>query len=391
MLLSMTGTFLFLLVLSARIFIASESSCMAGGVFAAQWLPAIFLLPLIVQLCSRFSPVRLLPVLEIFSAVVTICTALAADHGVFAVFGLLFVRGGLEATTKSARLVALKRYMPAHLLEQASSVFNTSTYIGAGLGGLLGSLVVEHLSLISIGAIDAGTFLVAAILYALVQPPTVESKAQVPMDAFSVWRKAKDVLSREHRLTEYVVSLVILTGVYQGFHVIARTVIPISILSVGPKGVTDYQIVTCVGLVSAGFFVYRFMCGEARGQYNPLALFCITSLSMISTVFAPNLLTGLISYLLFIFLFEVNYTKCMTLIIDRCPSEELPILLPFINSATMIAMVLVVFGGGQAMDDWGFVPVTIGLAGAALLLAIFSFAGIRRFCFRFSIAIGEKT
>jgi predicted MFS family arabinose efflux permease len=320
--------------------------------------------------------------------------ALLSDLGPWIIFILLLVRGALEATTKSSRLVALKRYTPKPLLEHASSVFNTSYYIGAGLGGLLGTVVVENLSLLAIALIDAGTFLLAALLYSLVRSPEAKTAetAEVPTTQGKLpdWGKAWKVLRREPQLIEYSVSLVILTGVYQGFHVIARTVIPIDILGTGPKGVTAYQVATCVGLVSAGIFVYRFMCGEAEKRYNPLFSFAATSAAMISTVFVPNLTFGLVSYLLFIFLFEVNYTKCMNLIISRCPTEELSVILPSVNSATMTAMVVLVFGGGWAMDGWGFVPVTLCMAGAALMLALVGFASTRRTRFLFYSETGEK-
>ncbi|MGB3222882.1 MAG: MFS transporter [Desulforhopalus sp.] len=394
MLLSMTGTFLFLLVLSARLFLQSESSVLAGGVFAAQWLPAVFLLPIIAYLCSRFRPVMLLPVLELLSAVATVAIALVADWSSYWIFCLLLLRGSLEATTKSSRFIALKIYIPNDLIEKAASVFNTSMYVGAGLGGLIGTFVVDQFSLLSIALFDASTFLLAAILYRLLGSnrgaEKEAAKATSSNKNSSIWINIGIILKGDRQLLSYCIYLILITGFYQGYHVIARTVIPITLFDMGVKGVTIYQVVTCLSLVLAGLFVYHCMCGEKRRRFFPLIIFAATSLSMVMTVISTNYITGLISYFVFIFLFEVNYTKCMNMIITNKTPEELSILIPFINSSSMIAMVLCIFITGKAIDTWGLVGVTFVLSGIAFFLATTISTSIRGIGVSLKNAIGEK-
>ena len=165
MLVSSTGTFLLLLALSTKYYLEFKSGVFAGGVFSSQWLASLILFPLISTFCLKYSPRNLLSSVEGFSAIASLLIGLFSYESWGIVFSLLFLRGFLEGIMKSSRMMALKLYIPKDHIEKASSMFNTSYFIGAGIGGLIGTFVINRFSLMQIASIDALTFIMSASIY----------------------------------------------------------------------------------------------------------------------------------------------------------------------------------------------------------------------------------
>lgn len=113
MFVSMVGTYLLLLVLSAEFFARSGSNFRAGAVFAMQWMPALVSFPLVGYCTQRWVPRRLLMATEIGGAVVSLSIGLLFHAGFRVVAVLLVLRGLLEAMTKSGYTVAYADICPS--------------------------------------------------------------------------------------------------------------------------------------------------------------------------------------------------------------------------------------------------------------------------------------
>lgn len=359
MLVSMIGTYLLLLSLSATLYSKRNSTILAGSVFAAQWIPLIFAYPLIKSLCNKYFPNRLLPLTEILSGFCSLAIGFLPESIHFyqyCVFAFLIIRGFLEAVMKSSRFIALKVYTPESVLEKSSSLFNSSFYLGSGLGGLVGVGLINYFSLKTICIIDFTSFLISAFCYS--QLPKNVSVDPQNKSASPAMRQIIKIVKQKNILYNFIY-LVVGTSILQGFHTFARTVIPMGQLGLGKVGVTYFQIITSIALLCAVLFVYKFLC-KIEGLYShPFFLLVLANFSMLFTVFPKNLILSLISYFLFLFLFEVLYTRLMNLIVLSTEKDEYTNLIPTINSLIMFLMVIIVLGGGFLSDTYGIVVISI--------------------------------
>jgi MFS family permease len=369
MLISTMGTFIFLLYLSANLFMETKSSILAGGVFAAQWLPSIFLFPLIVFICSKSRTKLLLSMTELISAVISLTIGIIYKNGYIWVLIFLFIRGFLEHTMKSSRLIALKKYFSKEELEKASSLFNTSYYLGAALGGGIGTFIIAKLDFMVIAELDALTFIIAAIIYYYL--PKLENDraaAEKKVSHFNI-TKVLEITRLYPRFFEFFLYLLISAGIYDGFHSIARTVIPLNIYKTNVNGVTIYETITCISLIIASFVVYRFLCNKTA-KFHPVVLVIITSISMIFTILFPNYLLGFLTYFVFIFFYEVLYTVCMNYLVVYAPEDSFHSIAVTINSLTVGSVVIFIFLGGTFIDFWGIKPATYLLSFTAVFLCL---------------------
>ncbi len=379
---SMIGTFLLLLVLSAKFFVEFKSSTLAGSVFSIQWLPAILFMPVIGFLCSNFLPKKLLIFVEILSGFITLMIGVLYNYGYLLVFFLLFFRGFLEAVMKSSRMIALKYYIPTEMLEKASSIFNTSYFLGGAIGGLIGTFIINHFSILQIAIIDSITFGISAVLYFFL-PKILEQdfikKDPKPINSiFQFLDKGREVFKRHPDVFEFFIYIIITVAIFQSYHTVARTVIPLSKFNIGQSGVTLYQVVASSALLFGSFFVYRWLTNTKSFLSHPFVLIIITCFSMLLTIVSSNLVIGLLSYFLFIFLFEVTFIRCMNYIMINCSKDLLPQFIPFLNSCMMASMVINVFFIGKAIDLYSLDFLTTGFVIIAFVVTFVFYTKISR-------------
>lgn len=390
MLLSTAGSFLLLLALSISALERLDSALGVSGVFASQWFLALFAPAAVVWLCARWTPRAILAPVELGGAIVTLVIAATVEQPLVVLFALLLVRGYLDAITKSVRTVALRRYLEGPLLERGASLFNTSYYLGGAVGSLIGTLLVGRLSIEEIALVNVATYLGAAALYLRLgrlpasRPLPGVRRTSAYLQAFGAIRDNPLLLAAFARLS-------ITAGIFQGFHNVARTVMPLQEFGLAPSAVTALQALASMAILSGALFVGRFLQSDSRLQLDGTFLIIATSaLMMLPLVgFAPPPAFAL--YFVFIFAFEVAFTKFQKDLVVHCRAEDMAAVASTNHAALTLSITITVLAIGFLADVWGLFGAAAFAALAASGLGIAVFALLGRAEVRMGEAVGKES
>lgn len=180
----------------------SESTGLAGvaAVLVAHTLPRAVLAPFAGRLADRRDRGVILVVGSLLRALVVllmIAVVGSGDAGTVALAGLVFLRMALSAFTDPAASAALPQLVPAHQLGSANALlgatWSTLFSLGVAAGGFVTAFVGPRGAL----AIDAATFLLAALLFATLprlrpgEPIASEASASAidSPDFLAAWRR----------------------------------------------------------------------------------------------------------------------------------------------------------------------------------------------------------
>jgi hypothetical protein len=352
MLLSTCGTFMLLLALAADVMRRTDSATAAAAVYGAQWLLPMAAPPLVAWLNARLRTGRALALSEAVSAVITLLVAVAVAAGSFpAVLGLLVWRGLTESITKSLRVVALKQAFDGPSLERASTLFGTSFYLGGALGGIAGTLLIDRLSLPVIAVLDAMTFAVAGVLYLLLPKHQAPAPAAgVRPGTTALLRRGALAVWRTPALFRGFVWLTLTAMVFQGFHNAARTIIPMRDLGLGATAVTRLQVLSSVAILLGVACVARFMQGRCNGVVAAGWMVGLTCAAMTGATLAGSVGPAFTLYFLFIFCFEVAFTKFNNAMVLACPAAHIAAVASLNNAVTSSGLMVFVLLTGVLAD-----------------------------------------
>jgi MFS family permease len=167
--------------------------------------------------------------------------------------------------------------------------------------------------------------------------------------------------------------MILSTALFQGYHTVARTVIPLNMFSfVGKTGVMYYQIISSIGLILGSVFAYHFLAGKKKIVIAPSVFIFATAILLYSTVLFNNFIAALIVYFIFIFVFEISYIVYMNYILANTPHEKgtLSTVMSFLSSAMLTLMVIVVLLTGKLMDilSLHITATTLAVSGPMIIL-----------------------
>lgn len=366
MLVSTMGAFLLLLALAVLVLERTGSGLLASGVFAAQWLLPILCVNLVGYIVNRLTPRTGLIIFEMITALFSLAIGFVAQSHLWLLFIILAFRGLGENITKSIRLVGLKRGTRPELLERASSVFHTAQYLGSGLGGAVGSFFVGRFSIDVIAWTAGACSLFAAIVYALLRSQELAEAKPAAAPTLRVWREVGITMAQDRNLFRAFSQLVLVTGAFQGFHTVARTVLPIAVLGLAADSVTLLQVLASVAITAAAVFVGLFM-RKGTVLYCPAPpLIVATSFSVVAAVYLPSPAVAFAAYTIFIFLFEVSFTRCANDVVIACPPERIGYVSAAQQSLLVFGMTIAVLAIGYSADAIGLQKTGIVVAGASI-------------------------
>jgi len=369
MLVSATGTFMLLLVVSAHVLREHGSGLGAASVFAFQWILPVMLASLVRRLAERPDLRRVVACSEAGGAVASIAIGLLLMSGwVVPVMLCFLVRGLFEAVTKTSRMMFVKLMFQGKALAAASSTFNLSYYVGGVLGGLLGALLVMHVSLMTVCLIDAATFIFSAACYLLL--PSV----QAPPRAAGGPRRGAiadtlALLRRDRALWTSVGYLVAATGVFQGFHNAARTLLPIRNLALGDAAVMQLQMVSGAAIV-AGAVLVPLLGRRMQARAVPFGVHALASLLLWACGQVGSLPLLFLAYFGFIFMFEVAFTAAQASLIQACRTEDMATLSAGSNALGTGLLIVCSLGSGWLSDHLPMPTVALLVAVVGMVWAI---------------------
>ncbi|CAI2021801.1 MFS transporter [Serratia liquefaciens] len=367
-LISTLGNFLLMLSLSVYVWRITGSNFLASAVFAVQWGAIIFSAPLVSRLLQRIPAARLAAGSEWLGGVVSLAIGLSYQH-LWLIFVLLALRGLVESLSKAARVVALKSSVPAPLLGRAASLFGTGTFIGIAVGSLLGAALVEKVSLEWVAFIDSLTFVVSGSLYFLLWLRNRGVESAAPASSGSALRPAFDALRQQPQLRRQFVWVILTTALLQGFHNVARTLLPINLLGLGEEGVMLLQAIASASFFFGALVVALLMQGENQSWRNQPWLIALLSIVLMQfSLLTPVVWLSLTSYAFYLFVFEIAFTFCQKNMIVQCPQSAMAAVSSSALSISTLGMVLAIIVGGALSDRVGLVAT--GWVFCALFAAV---------------------
>lgn len=367
-LISTVGNFLLMLSLSVYVWRITGSNFLASAVFAVQWGAIIFSAPLVSRLLQRIPAARLAAGSEWLGGAVSLAIGLSYQH-LWLIFVLLALRGLVESLSKAARVVALKGCVPAPLLGRAASLFGTGTFIGIAVGSLLGAVLVEKVSLGWVAFIDSLTFVVSGSLYFLLWLRNRGMESAAPASSGSALRPAFDVLRQQPQLRRQFIWVILTTALLQGFHNVARTLLPINLLGLGEEGVMLLQAIASASFFFGALVVALLMQGENQSWRNQPWLIALLSIVLMQcSLLTPVVWLSLTGYALYLFVFEIAFTFCQKNMIVQCPQTAMAAVSSSALSVSTLGMVLAIVAGGALSDRVGLVAT--GWVFCALFAAV---------------------
>jgi predicted MFS family arabinose efflux permease len=166
--------------------------------------------------------------------------------------------------------------------------------------------------------------------------------------------------------------LIVIVG-FQSFHTMARTIIPIKLLGSCNSGVAKYQFAACIGLFLGSYFVSSYLHNKYRRIIHPFSLIIYNAIAVVCTVHVNSLMTGLMTYAIFTFIFEVTAVKLLNEIMYHCPKQYVGLINSFLLSVLMAGMAVVVIVGGKMTDSIGiknlsYIIVSVSILSSGIVL-----------------------
>ncbi|MHC5264246.1 MFS transporter [Streptomyces sp. UC4497] len=356
------GSFLLLVSLSTRVGEATGSGLLAGAVLSAPWLPALLLAAPLNRLLARRPPERLVRGAEAASLVLTVA-ALAAPGAALATVAtcLVVVRGFCETVTRSATSVVLRGTVPPERLERANTIAEIAKLTGLSLGAALAGPAAAVLPLRGQIAVNAATLALSALVaWALPALPASPTAPREEADADGAGAAAGTRLRVDDPALRRLFARFLLVAFWQGFHTVAVTVIPLSVLHGGARLVGLFVAVSSVAIFAGSIAALPAQRYLAR---VPSAVWALAPMPpLLAALLAGRTMATLASYALFLVLFELAYVHFNNQLLARASAAELSSVVTLRATLMPSGVALSILVLGALCDLAGAVPTALVVA-----------------------------
>lgn len=369
-LISATGSFMLLLAVSAELLRRSGSGLGAASVFAFQWILPVLAVSAVRRLADLPGLRRVLILAELAGGALSLAIGLLLTADLLpVVLGCFLLRGFGEAVTRTGRVVLLRRLFDGPRLAAAASSFNIAFYTGATLGGVTGGLVVGRLSLTEICALNTASFLVAALCWRAL--PDARGAADATKGGSGALRDAFRLMARHPALLRQAGYVVLSTGVFQGFHNAARTLLPMRGLGLDDRAVMHLQVASGLAIILGAVLVPLLGRLARRPWLTPLA--CgLACLLLTAASRAPALGLLIAAYLAFLVAFELAFTAAQAGLIRAATTEQMATMQAAAHAGGTALVILVTLATGGLADLMPMAAVgpVIGITGLLLITGL---------------------
>ncbi|MGW1204593.1 MFS transporter [Streptomyces cyaneofuscatus] len=378
---SLFGSKLLMISYAAYVYRETGSATLSAIVFAADWIANLFVGIFAAQYIDRQNAKTLLIRLNIAAAGVTLLFLgfLAPDMFAGAVV-LIFVRSLLKSAVSNARVKALVQFFDKRETDLYAPVFNSSLPLALALAGAVGVFILKYVGFMAVVWIDAGAFVVAAVMMMFVRPNrermdeslrTARTTAQG--GSLSGARGALSLMAREDAVGTAVFYIVLSVTAFQATYESLITVIPQVWFHWGESGTALFFTFESVSIM-AGIFVYQFF--NRRGKITPsnenavnlaaVALAALCYLAMPSASGNIYLSVGLFSVM--VFCGEVVWVHQFKLMIARTPDSQVSSVVGVQTAIGYSLMAVFAFAFARGMDGIGISQAIY--ADVALIVAL---------------------
>lgn len=329
------STTLLLLSLAYLFYTQSGSIFLAGLVFVMQWFSPILFIQLISFFASASNIKRSLVIVEVLQFVLLSSFFYLPASGMLIA---LILRGLLDSISKSARNVYIKNAHSKNQLESSFNIVNAAQYVGLSSSGI-GMLFLDKNGLDVIIIIAMAMHCISTLSYLLIQPIIVStSSTKVKQGFIALFLYAiKNQLIRKP-----FIYLLIVTGFLQGFHNIARASLPAFIEGADLLDISFLQVGVGPAIL-LGLTAYSYLRKKVTSRET---IFLVSSFLSALTLLLVPIFTykyiPVLFYLLYMFFFEIAYSKLYNDIMLLCTKEEIANISTVTQVSVMGAMAIVI-------------------------------------------------
>jgi MFS family permease len=163
-LISVLGDKLYQIALAILVFEATGSMLQMGIMLAVTTAPAVLLGPFAGVLADRYERRMVMIIADLGRALLVLLVPLIAPYGLFPVYAIAFGLASVSLFFDPARLALIPEIVPDDVLLTANSMDQFGTSTAELLGLAAGGAVVALLEASSAFYVDAGTFILSAVL-----------------------------------------------------------------------------------------------------------------------------------------------------------------------------------------------------------------------------------
>jgi hypothetical protein len=350
---------------AANIFSATSSATRSALVFLVQYLPTAVLLRAIWRISEATVPGRLIAACCGASMVVTVVSGLGFTWDAAALMYItLAMRGLVESIIKQARGVYIKAACQPGAIGKANTTLTLFEFSGQALGAMSALFILPHLSVLSICILDAGMFLVGAVLALCL--PRYDIRGSSETAGVSLGRVAATLVAMPQARTFFLHVVVVVVSL-QAVNQTLRTWLPLQWLHKGLSFAGLTEAVALAGIVLGIVAARRLVRNDTTNENHLLLAAGAACLSLSAVFHVPGVGATLAAYLLYMSFFELWLAYALSSFLIRCPAE--------VTKPALALLYGVAFGGISAtgllvaaMSDQVGLDRVAGYVSAALLL-----------------------
>ena len=367
------GSTLLTLAFAAQDYFERKDAVRTASIFVVEWVPPILVVFVGAPQADRVDARRFLIRLELAAAGVTGLFVFCLSPSLFPLALLvLAMRSFLMKTVQAARMRAMFQFFDKEQRDLFTPVINSGYYMAFGLAGVTGMMLLAETAMRWIVAVDVATFLLSAVLFALVRPVAGGDAAPVPKVPLghhlrTTLTAVGETLRTIPSLADAVFYIIVVAAFFQGtFHVLLVS-LPQQWFGLGHAGTAAYYTLFSLGTL-AGALVYQYLkrrhwLGNERGTTAVAAL--SASMLYLAVAFSANsVVLNAMCFLAVVVCFEAAWTHQLTRIVRYAPENVVARVTAVQNAVGYGFMALVALAAGALINRVGdmapVILVTVG-------------------------------
>ena len=171
---SRIGNWVLVVALHVYLYEQTGSPLAVSGVFVAYYLPALLFGSLAGVFADRWDRRRTMVASNLGqAAAVLLLLFIRSDDVLWLAYAVAFLDAALAQLFQPASSALMPRLVPSHLLAPANALDSTNDHLARSIGPAVAGVVVGVAALHGAALVDSASFLVSAILIALVRPEDI--------------------------------------------------------------------------------------------------------------------------------------------------------------------------------------------------------------------------
>jgi hypothetical protein len=323
---SQAGSYLMTIALSTFVLVKNNSPVEAGLVFVLSYLPSVFVSARLGTWVDKRISRSMLAKNEAIAALASVCCALLIhyDFGIFGVLILLGIRSVLMFISRVALTKWVKVVTPPELQMTRIQVFYLTFFLSTATAGVLAAVALKG-SILTVAAIDVGTYLLGICLIAFLKPVSnPETVTEQKTETAGYFSTLGEIFRGP--LTLVAFAMVCLSqSLFQGAYTLLVSVLPVRQFGLGVEYVSWFQLAASFG-ITIGFLInwwWPQIVSDGSSKWSPRAIgiFAVGVILMVLSVSSQSLSMSVLTFFGMNLAYEAIWLFYSSQFFRACPKQ----------------------------------------------------------------------